>query len=439
MPRLQSDHRDFFSGRNVVVAIGCLMALWLILAPSTPAQAGLAAFIGVAAVWLFLISRRMLDGVQVERRHLPRVFQDDRLEVTLRVSRGEGPAIPMLQIEDQCMASLDIAQKALIPMLPSGWSVRMSYTRIADRHRGLYLLGPVWVRAGDPLGVFSEVRELEGCLTRLTIYPRADPLPDYRLPGLHPPVGSSLDMVPRLGVGEEVLGVREYVPGDAPSTVHWRTSARRGKLHVIQRNQAIQSELAVMIDLTRRSRFGTGGESTTELAIHAAISILSRVYEARHRGSLSYAHGTEVHLEPGMGLAHLHLLLDRLAILNPDGETDFWTMAGARALALGRGSRAVLISVAQTTPTATAEALVRRLVQRGLAVDCVTIDAHDFIRIWRDQEADMEERGVSFEAQNERLRLAGARVFPLRKGRPSPILRSTPDAELQTAARGRWH
>lgn len=422
MSRLRPHERDLFSSRTVMVSACGLAMLWVLFGPSTPAQAGLAAFLVTATVWLWLISRKQLDGVRVERGHLPRVFQEDRLEVRLRLARGEGLTISMLQIEDQCMASLDMTHRELVPLLPRGWMVQAPYRRRADRHRGLYLMGPVKLRATDPLGVFGETRTLD-CLTRLTIYPRADALPDYRIPGPLPTIGPSLDVLANIGQGEEVLGVREYVPGDAASTVHWRTSARRGRLHVIQRNRSIQTEVAVLIDLTRRSRFGLGGESTTELAILAAISVLTRAHEGRHRTSLSYAHAGAVHFGAGSGMAHLHLLLDRLAILHPDGETDFWTMAGERALALRAGSRAVLIGVAQTTPLETAVPLVYRLIEQGVAVDCVLIDERAFIRIWRDQEANPASDGPPFEQRAEFLRLAGARVWPVRRGQRAPILR----------------
>ena len=53
----------------------------------------------------------------------------------------------MLEIEDQFGASLQIAQRHLVPGLHEGWEVLIHYPVVAERHRGLYLIGPVNVRA----------------------------------------------------------------------------------------------------------------------------------------------------------------------------------------------------------------------------------------------------------------------------------------------------
>jgi uncharacterized protein (DUF58 family) len=222
-----------------------------------------------------------------------------------------------------------------------------------------------------------------------------------------------LDTEPHPGQGEDILGIREYGPGDSPSRVHWRSSARRDRLHVLQLNRSIQSELAVMLDLTRRSRYGTGAEATTELAIAAATSVLARGFEARHRLSLAYVQHQPVFFPAGAGLAHLHLLLDRLAVLNAQGEGDFWANAGTHAARLRPGSRAVFIATTANTPVEPTAGLIRQLVQLHIGVDMVLIDESGFIKIYRDQESDLTRSGPGFARQVEILRLNGARVLPL--------------------------
>ena len=418
MPQLDdSQIRGIFSARNVLVGSGFLFVLGLLLYPATPATAALTAFVVTAALWLRLISRNQLDTVQIRRTHHPRVFEGERVPVTLRIHRGAGLPVHMVELRDQFTASLDHSRKNLVPVLSTGWEVALHAEYKADRHRGLYVLGPVLLRAGDPLGVFFEEREV-AALTNLTIYPKADPLPFYRLPGPYPPGGASMDTVAQVGYGEEVLGVREYNPGDPPSRIHWRTSARRGTLHVVQLNRPVQVEVAVLADLTRRSRLGLGAESTTELGIRAAISILTRAYEARHRFSLSYTHREAVHFPAGSGLSHLHMLADRLALIVPAGETDFWEVCGPRALALTPGSRAVFIVTALGLPAAPVAELIKRLVASQIAVDLVLIDEADFIRIYRDQELDKRKQPLDFAQLSEFLTLAGARIHPLHRAQP---------------------
>lgn len=406
-----------WSSRNIVLGAVVLLPLAALLTRATPAQAGLAAMIVGAAMWLRLSTRRQLDGVELERTHRPRVFEGDTLEVMLSVRRGEGLPIQLLEIEDQFMASLSISRRHLVPLLAGGYEVLVHDNQRADRHRGLYIIGPIGLRAADPLGVFFETREL-ATLTRLTVYPRAEPLPHYQVPGPWAPLGPSMDRVERVGQAEEVLGVREYRPGDPPSRVHWRSTARRAELHVMELNRSIQAELTVMLDMTRRMRLGVGGESTVEVAVAAATAVLTRGHEARHRLSLAYAREAFVRLPVGSGMDHLHLLLDRLAVITPDGETPFWEACAAHGLSRPRGSRVVFVVVDALVISEQAHPLIQRLVARGVAVDVILINNRKFMRIYSDQSAPLDPAGGGFEALAASLTAAGARVYPLTRDQP---------------------
>lgn len=404
-----------FSARYILISGACFFIVSLIFLPSTPAQAGLAGFMIGAGLWLYAVSRGQLKTVSAQRIHQPRVFEGDSVSLALRVRRGPGLPIQMLEVQDQFLASFHIRQEHLIPLLAPGWEVQLHYSRPVEHHRGLYLIGPVKIRTADPLGVFFTERELD-CMTKLTVYPKADPLPGYCIPGPQAPAGASLDRVTRIGQGEEVLGVREYIAGDPPTRVHWRTSARRGKLHVVQLNCPIQVEVAVMVDLTRRSRLGLGMESTTEMAIRAAVSILSKTHEARHRFSLGYVQQEAVFFPAGSGMGHLHLLLDKLAMLNPIGEGDFWEECGRRALMLPAGARAVFIVSTINTPLKPAQELIKKLCGSGIEVDFVLLDEREFIKIFKDQEKDIRSDQPAFEEYVQTLTRAGARIYPIRRG-----------------------
>ncbi len=406
-----------FASRNILFMMAAGFIGWVVFLPTSPAQAGLAGFLAGAALWLWYTSRRQLEAVRILRTHRPRVFEGDYVDVTLRIGRGEGWPIQLLELEDRFHASLEIRQAHLIPSLSEGWEVLVHFQQQADRHRGVYFLGPVVLRASDGLGVFVQRREA-GEITRLTVYPRAEPLDDYNIPVSDSPAGSSMDDVPRLGQGEEILGVREYIKGDPRSRIHWRTSMRRGQWHVLQLNRFVQAELAVMMDMSRRARFGLGAETSTEMAICAATSLLTRGYETRHRLSLSYAQQSTVRIPTGTGLDHLHMLLDRLAVLMPGGETDFWEECSPLALQLPRGSRVVFISASANTPLEQAEALVKRLRESRISVDVVLIDQRDFIKIYQDQESFESMDAARFDQIAAALHGAGARVIPVSRAEP---------------------
>lgn len=407
--------RGFFSARNILIGSAAAAVLLLPAVPATRAVAAWTVFLATFALTAWMMSRGTLEQIRVKRGHRERVFEEDPVDVRLDVAQAGGRAQYMVLVEDQFPAAFGVYQRCLLPMLSPKWEVRVKYRKEAERHRGLYLLGPVRLWAADPLGVFF--RRSEGdCVTRLTVYPRAEPLGGYRLLGPAPEWGPAMATAERLGQGEEILSVRPYQRGDALSRIHWRTSKRRGELHTMQLDSQVQTEVAIFLDLTRPGRYGTGAESTTEVAIRCATSILTEAAAIRHRISMTWVRKTVETFEPGTGLAHLHLLLDRLAMTSYEGELDFWTAIGGRAALLKSGSRAILIAVASRTSRGPACDLATKLTLRGVAVDVILLDDTQLTRIWRDQEpapAGAEER---LGHVTQALEHCGARVLVLRRG-----------------------
>jgi hypothetical protein len=105
--------------------------------------------------------------------------------------------------------------------------------------------------------------------------------------------------------------------------------------------------------------------------------------------------------------------------MSPAGETDLWTACAPRALLLPAGSRAVFIATAQCTPLDAVEGFIRRLVGRGIHVDCVLIDEREFMRIYNDQGVDIrDDQHLLYKQLARVLAQAGARVFPLSRRQP---------------------
>jgi uncharacterized protein (DUF58 family) len=65
-------------------------------------------------------------------------------------------------------------------------------------------------------------------------------------------------------VGDVVRGVRDYVPGDRRSQVHWKASARTGRLVVKEVEEPVAPVLTLLLDL------GLGGPAGEEAAGRAA-------------------------------------------------------------------------------------------------------------------------------------------------------------------------
>jgi uncharacterized protein (DUF58 family) len=141
--------------------------------------------------------------------------------------------------------------------------------------------------------IFPEYRVLENC-----------PLLDRR-PATQPQFA-------RLGQGAEFLGVREYRPGDSPRHVHWRTTARLGRLAVKEFADETQPGVTIVIDTRLSSVIGHADDNTFERAIKVAATL---VHYADARGiALSL---------PPLGPVSRWAAMNYLARVQPDSDLSF--------------------------------------------------------------------------------------------------------------------
>lgn len=158
--------------------------------------------------------------------------------------------------------------------------------------------GSVTVEARSPFGGFSR-RRVWTWLEATIVHPGlAKPL--------RPDAGSSTSTrlvsgSGRPGRGTEVLGLREWRRGDDASAVHWRSSARRGSLSVLEREVPRTDDLIVAVGRT-------GHGEAWELAVSRAAAT----------AAATYRRGTRVILVTGAGAnvpTSLTALLDWFADL----------------------------------------------------------------------------------------------------------------------------
>jgi uncharacterized protein (DUF58 family) len=111
--------------------------------------------------------------------------------------------------------------------------------------RGLHQLGPFTLLHGDP---WSLVRRNcgESETGRLLVLPRTFPVRRGLLPALSH--GDSEALSRRRG-DEHFFALRDYVLGDEPRNVHWRSSARSGRLVVKQKVAAMSDGTLVVLDV----------------------------------------------------------------------------------------------------------------------------------------------------------------------------------------------
>jgi len=197
-------------------------------------------------------------------------FEDDPLEVTLQFQcAGVRPAF-LIHADEYCPFAPpdEQSQPAFVPNLFKDRPVQACYQTTCDR-RGLYIFPSLRLRSTGPFGFFSARRTLD-VPSETLIYPYYHPLERLRLLETRE-LAERQTM--RVGIGTQVVGTREYRPGDSLRQVHWRSTARIGKLVVKEFAEEDQPSLTVVLDLESSSSVGHGKYSTFETAIRIAASL----------------------------------------------------------------------------------------------------------------------------------------------------------------------
>lgn len=211
--------------------------------------------------------------------------------------------------------------------------VSASYT-VSSSTRGAHAVGPIGIRVMDPFGLVERNREF-GEAHAMTVLPRRYDLPHIR------PSGSDEDGATRpsprqVGVGEDDIIARTYMPGDALKRLHWKATARRGELMVRQEEQQMNPRAAVVIDLDARShgteRDGSGvweHSPSLEWSVAAGASVVAHLARAGFLVGVGSPDGS-LAAEVSEGHDSLRDVMISLALCAP-ADRDLWRLPAERA------------------------------------------------------------------------------------------------------------
>lgn len=271
-----------------------------------------------------------------KRRHLPTAVEGKPVRVTLELTAGGRLPATSLEIDEQLPAAIRRTEASPVRK-PDDWDGHQgSMTYVAEPLlRGIHTLGPARVETMDPLGLFTFSADLAPA-TELVVHPTAIPMRAGQSGGEGRFGIRERDGKAQRGEGLEFHGVREYHPGDSLRRVHWRTSARTGRLAVVEFERAFEQDLVIGLDLERGTHAGTGRESTLEYAVKIAATLVDRTVA---RGG-----GVTLHTQQGSTVlaarsndpeAARFQLFDLLAHAQATAETSLAAVLASKKLSPG--------------------------------------------------------------------------------------------------------
>ena len=257
------------------------VAILLVLVGST-AQAG---WLFVLAAGVFgliggsLLLPHRLGAIELERELPPRARVGDDIRVGITARNAGAHRSPLMSLEDR-FGAFDPAKVALESLAP-GATGRLELVRRPAR-RGVFASGEVTLVSAAPFGLVRSQRRLS-VASNMVVVPRWVELRSFPLlePASFP--SEQLHERARTGAGEEFLGVREYRPGDPRRHIHWRSTARLGRLVVREFEEEATSRVAVVV---AGADAGDPPDSAFELLVSAAASIAVYSIMTGHRVEL---------------------------------------------------------------------------------------------------------------------------------------------------------
>lgn len=265
---------------RVFVAAG--IATLLLAFSALDRSLGLLALALDAVVFLaFLVDLRRARAVTLhaERRWPPLLVQGATATVEVRFTSASVARTVTLVAREALHPGLAERPLRERVSVPSGSEAVWRYT-LVPRRRGDHAVGPLSVRILGPWGLAWSQRDLLAPEPR-RVYPQV------RWEGA---VGRLLALAHRRelgqapqrlhGAGSEPYALREYRPGDPPTRIHWKATARRGRLISREDTWERGGRMVVLLDCARGMASMDVARSKLDYALAAALA-LTRVAASR--------------------------------------------------------------------------------------------------------------------------------------------------------------
>lgn len=284
----------------------------------------------------------------------------------------------------------------------TGLGAKASYiwrTTTICQQRGRYRLGPITLSSSDPFGLFPMSRNLTPT-SHVVVYPMTVDIYQFVIPTGVLPGGDALRRRTHY-VTTNASGVREYAPGDSFNRIHWKSTARRGRLIVKEYELDPMADIWIVPDMSRMEQVirrrplnestSTGAHlapgwsvqkeeikipETTEEYIVTIAASLGQFFLRQDRavGMLTYGQSNEI-VQPDRGERQMNRILETMAVLRAEGTIPVSDVLHAEINLLPRGTTVIVVTCTTDEKWVIS---ARELKRRGMRVVTVLVDPATF-------------------------------------------------------------
>jgi uncharacterized protein (DUF58 family) len=382
-------------GRAVLgLGVFCGVAAVVFGSPALyPVAAGLVLVVPLAVAWVRITVRQ--PHVSRRWRHENLLERDD-VRIELVLEREPGVPLPNVVAHEH----VGRLGEEDVELRPHGRGRHWGSYRLRDVPRGRHRFAPVRLSIADPFGLAEAGLAVEE-QQALVVYPRLADLERLFFDGgAGPEHGRRLLL--RRPVGFDLHSIRDHQQGESLRRVHWPSTARRGSLMVKELEDSPRDEVAVLLDGDPAAVAGSPPDSSFDVAVRVAGSILlAQVRRGRRCVLVLNTAGREMQAVSSEG-PEWQRALELLAAAEPDAR-------GAAAALLqsadGPAARSLeLVVVTSRVERPLVDRLLGRAVTRRL-VALVHVEAESFVGRPRRPEPELL-----------RLQAAGVPIAVVRQG-----------------------
>jgi uncharacterized protein (DUF58 family) len=326
----------------------------------------------VAAAWVDY-RRAVRTPLTASRRRPPLLVQGSPAALQVAVASPVRRRVTLLLREG---LSPSLAAEPLRHRLEIAGAALWDYT-LVPRRRGEHTIASLTVRVLGPWKLAWAQRDLLPAET-VRVYPQV------RWEGR---VGQLLALAQRQrlgqmplrfqGAGSEPYALREYLPGDPQAKIHWKATARHGRMISREDTWERGARLVVLLDCARSMASMDGSRSKLDYSLAACLA-LTRVAAARgdRVTILAFADRVLRSVRVRSGGRGMSMAYARLFDLEAELTEPAYDVAAEAALALeSRGATAVLF--ASVVDLAAAELLRESLLRLGRRHRALFINLED--------------------------------------------------------------
>ncbi len=283
-----------------------------------------------------------------------RLFLGESMEIKINVKNNTILPLPWLKLHDRYPYQLLAPGffRQVISVSPKS-EATLSY-KLTGRYRGYYTLGPLDLESSDIFG-FHPWSRRDAEEKTIIVYPRIIPLERLGIPSRQP-FGTIKTYTPIYEDPSRFHGIREYIPSDSYNRIHWKATARTGKLQVRKFEPTMSLGTVIFLNLDINDyKDLPHSVYYSELAIVVAASISHHIYRLKQEvGLMTNGLDPLAELEstgpssilPNKGHLHLMRILDLLARIKVASKpkSPFEQMIGTERVHLPWGTTLILIT-----------------------------------------------------------------------------------------------